>query len=109
MRMALDRLIFHPKPRSDSKSSVEVHRVMRDSDESSRQIVMAKVGRDITIVGRTCRTLLDLFDLGTYLRAFVFTTPSFLPQKPWSSDTQRVLLRCLWSMSPLSAVQSIYA
>jgi hypothetical protein len=77
--------------------SVEVHRDIRDSDELSRQIATAKVGRYVTRAGYTRRTLLDLFDLGTYLRGFrlsIFTIRSFLPQKPWTSDTQRVLLRC---------------
>jgi len=54
--------------------SVEVRRDIRDNDELSRQIVTSKVGRDITIV-LTRRTLLDLFDLSTYLRAVAY--PSY--------------------------------
>jgi hypothetical protein len=68
MRIALD---FPPKASFRFQiPSVEVHRDIRDSDELSRQIVTAKVGRDITIVGHTRHSLLDLFDLGTYHRAF---------------------------------------
>jgi len=41
--------------------SVEVQRDIHDSDELSGQIVTAKVLRDITIVGRTRRTLVQNF------------------------------------------------
>lgn len=38
--------------------SVEVHRDIHDSDELSRQIVTAKVGRDVTTVGYTAHAAL---------------------------------------------------
>lgn len=44
----------------------------RNTVWSPSHIVTSKVGQGITIVGRTRCSLLNLFDLGTHLRAFAY-------------------------------------
>jgi hypothetical protein len=87
--------------------SVEVHRDIRDSDELSRQIATAKVGRYVTRAGYTRRTLLDLFDLGTYLRAFAYL--SLLYVLSYRRSPGQATLRECFSDARDPRVQLIYA
>jgi hypothetical protein len=95
--------------------SAEVHRDVRDSDELGRQIVTTKVERNITIVGRTRRTLLDVFDLGTCLRAFAYSDLLYLLLSRRRSPGQATPEECFSDARdprvqlPVSVVQLIYA
>jgi hypothetical protein len=55
----------------------------------------------INLCGRVCSSIVST-PPRFQVRLFIFSIPSFSLQKPWTSDTQRVLLRCPLSMGLVS-------